>query len=170
MTTTRDLVERALEIAATKIGIREVTPNRGPEIDKWIQGIGLDPAGKYPYCVAFLVAVFDAAAAELGMKNPLPRTGKAVRLWSRARDLYKSHHATPGAIFVHLKEPQNPDSAGHAGIITGVGDDRIWTIEANTNGEGSREGDGVYEKWRPLSYVNCGYIDVSRDLSAQYVA
>jgi cell wall-associated NlpC family hydrolase len=42
----------------------------------------------------------------------------------------------------------------HVGIYVGtVNSTSVLTIEGNTNGEGSREGDGVYEKIRPINLI-----------------
>ena len=42
---------------------------------------------------------------------------------------------------------------GHIGIVTGVNETSISTIEGNTDSKGSHSGDGVYRKTRPLSEV-----------------
>ena len=42
---------------------------------------------------------------------------------------------------------------GHIGIVTGFDGKNIYTIEGNTNAAGSREGQGVYRKIRPLKTV-----------------
>jgi len=156
------LVDRALEIALTKVGIRETSRNRGPEIDTWVRRIGLDPEGRHPYCVAFLVGgVFYEAAQEIGLRNPLPATGKAIRLWLRSPSWARAPLVKRGCIFVRVRDLEDPDSAGHAGLVVDVvfPEKRIITVEANTNPAGSREGDGVYKRSRPFEYVNLGYLD-----------
>lgn len=42
---------------------------------------------------------------------------------------------------------------GHIGIIEYEDANNYYTIEGNTNGAGSREGDGVYRKIRPKKTV-----------------
>jgi hypothetical protein len=41
-------------------------------------------------------------------------------------------------------------AASHVGIIKSVGKTTVVTIEGNTDGSGSREGDGVYERTRTI--------------------
>lgn len=48
----------------------------------------------------------------------------------------------------------NLKRVGHVGFIEKVDGGTITTIEGNTNGGGSREGDGVYRKIRRLSQMH----------------
>ena len=64
---------------------------------------------------------------------------------------------------VIIWQRKNKRSLGHAGICVGFYDNGdMKTIEGNTNGSGSREGDGVYTKRRRLtgtsSMIIRGYI------------
>lgn len=43
-------------------------------------------------------------------------------------------------------------SLGHAGVVIRSGRDKFVTVEGNTNLAGSREGDRILEKERPLTY------------------
>jgi hypothetical protein len=163
-----DLVEAALEFAKTQIGVREVTRNRSPQIDKYHKAGGLDPAGAHAYCVSFLRWCFLHASVEVGQNNPMPRTARAVGLWTLAPLWTRTEKPVPGAIFCRAVAPGDPNSKGHAGFVVDVtADDMLVTIEGNTNPEGSREGDGVYQRQRPIGYPNLGYVDFSRMPGAQ---
>ena len=41
----------------------------------------------------------------------------------------------------------------HVGFIDGADGDNYITVEGNTNGDGSRDGDGVYRKIRPKKTI-----------------
>ena len=61
----------------------------------------------------------------------------------------------PGLLFVIRME----GGKGHMGMVEGFGDDRLITIEGNTNLPGDREGGGVFPRHgRKLSDINTGYI------------
>lgn len=170
------LVSKALEIAASQIGVREKGKNRGPEVDAYVMAAGLDPNGGYPWCAAFVYWCFRNAAMELGVPNPCPRTARVggnpetpPGLWDRAL-FYQSDQPSTGAVFVivgkkgghtgfveHLTEASriNPDgSVSKPGVLI--------TIEGNTNEDGSREGIGVFRRTRLPEEIT-GYLDFSRE-------
>lgn len=156
-----ELVERAIEAAVDTIGVKEVGGrNCGPEVEEYLRSVDL-PAGE-PWCMAWVVAMFDRAAEKLGVLNPLARTGKVSRFWLRSPRALKSLTPARGAIFVHLHDPNDAESDGHCGLVVLVGQERMLTLEGNTNMEGSREGDSVRARIRPIDgYVNVGYVDLS---------
>jgi peptidoglycan hydrolase-like protein with peptidoglycan-binding domain len=49
------LLTKVLLVASTQVGIEEEPrgSNRGPQVDKYIQSVGLNPAGRFSWCVAF---------------------------------------------------------------------------------------------------------------------
>jgi hypothetical protein len=150
------LTEKALEIAAGFIGVRETSRNRGPEVDQFLRDVGLDPTkGSYAWCAAFVYGCYKRAAASLEVPNPLPRAAGVLRLWDKA-PFWVRGEAAPGAIFIidHGK------GKGHTGLVESVAPLHLVTIEGNTNDLGSREGDGVYRRTRRLDEI-VGYIDYS---------
>jgi hypothetical protein len=155
------LLERALAIAASKLGVREIGgKNRGPEVERFLANVGLPPG--QPWCMAFVACCFGDAAAELGIVNPLPKTGSVLGMWKRSPDTWKRRHPERGAIFVHLVNMADPESHGHCGLVEDFGrsvdGDYLVTLEGNTNAAGSREGDSVLRKRRATEYANCGFI------------
>lgn len=158
-----ELARTVLEIAEFRLGIKEVMRNRGPEIDEWLRRVGLDPLRhEYPWCAAFLWCVVDDAASRLRIPNPLPRGAKVMSMWRRSPSRLVSLMPRPGSAFFHATRPNDPESSGHCGFVTGVTGTGIDTIEGNTNAEGSREGDRVARQTRPFAYVNLGYVDLER--------
>jgi hypothetical protein len=156
--------DKALQIALGEVGVRERGGNnRGPDVEKYLAAVGL--GGGYAWCAAFVVWCYREATLRTagGLSLPLRRTGKVVRLWQHARDLWMSDRPSVGAVYIHLESPDDPDSDGHCGIVTSFTDRAMSAVEGNTNAAGSRLGNQVRVQLRPLSYVNAGFIDVGRE-------
>jgi len=150
-----------VEVAATHLGVKETSRNRGPMIDEWITRMGLDPAGEHPWCMAFAWCCLDDACKLMGAVNPLRPSAKVIRLWQRAEQLgLASHRPVIGGIACHVVDPADPRSAGHCGVTTDITGDHIIAIEGNTNEAGSREGTMVRQQSRRLGWVNLGWIVV----------
>lgn len=133
-----DLADLAVEIAIERRGIRETSPNSGPEIDKWLERVGQAPGNSW--CVAFAWCCFDDAASRLGTRNPVPRTAGSLRLWGLA-SRWRAHGPRRGQIYV----VQHNEHQGHVGIIESVSPELVVTeISGNTNADGSREGNCVF--------------------------
>lgn len=149
------LQERALEIAVTQLGVEEVPrgSNRGPQVDEYIKSVGLDPAGKYSWCMALMYWCFMQAAGKLGVQNPMLKTGGVLLQWQKRKDKYRVLTPQPGDVFIM----DYGKGVGHTGIVEKVDSDFVDTIEGNTNDEGSREGFEVCRRKRPRSKI-AGYL------------
>ncbi len=160
----------ALEVAASRVGVMEQPPgsNRGPEVDRYLRLVGLDPTkGSFPWCAAFVYACFDDAARALGRQNPLVRTAGVLDHWNQAGSrgvprisAAKAHMhealVRPGLIFVI----DTGGGTGHTGLVERVEDGKLVTLEGNTNDGGSREGIGVFRRsGRRVREINVGFID-----------
>jgi len=159
-----DVRRKAMEIALSQVGVREVGGNnRGPDVEKYLASVGLGPG--YAWCAAFVVWCYREATLRTsgGIALPLRRTAKVSRLWQHAPDRWKSAEPSIGAVYIHLEDPEDPDSEGHTGIVTSFTDRSLMCVEGNTNAAGSRLGDQVRVHPRPRSYVNAGFIDVGRE-------
>lgn len=156
-----ELKDKALSLAFAELGTRETGPNRGPRVERYLASVGLDPG--HPWCMAFVVFCFDSGAQLLKIDYPLPRTGKVTRFYRKALR-WQSPEPTVGAIYCHATHPEDEESAGHTGIVLRIDREQglIVGIEGNSNVHGSREGDGVVINYRPLTYVNLGYVDIAR--------
>lgn len=166
MTEGQRLAARARQIAVAHATarVREVGRNRGPEVDRFLtRGGGLDPEGHaYPWCAAFACCCYFDAADELGIAWPFPPCASVGKLWSKANRFF-TRVPMQDAIALHLSDPKDTWSPGHVGIVIGFSrDGSVESVEGNTNGDGSRDGDGVYIKTRPLSFWNFGFIDISQ--------
>lgn len=141
--------ERALLVAAyfaDKVRVREVGGNnRGPWIGRMLAKTGLSQG--YAWCAAFVgyccwLAEFDAG----------PKSGRAaVRNWAKwaKTDNRLGFKPERGDLMYWL----NKNQTGHIGFVVDVEGEWVTTIEGNTNGQGSREGDGVYRQKRKISDV-----------------
>lgn len=152
----KTLALRALEIARTKIGVRELTGNNdGPEVEAYLKCVGLGKG--FSWCMAFVVYCFQEAAKQLGVKCPLIATGGCMDQW---------RHMLHAAGVVTIKNPQAGDARpgdifiidlgndkGHTGIIEDYATvhGEAPTVEGNTNDNGSANGDGVYERSRVVA-------------------
>jgi hypothetical protein len=161
------LVRRALEVAASQVGVMEDPPysNGGREVRAYLASVGIDvPA---PWCAAFLYWCFEQAARELELRNPLVKTASCHDHWHRAPDagarLITKERATadpslvsPGQIFIM----DHGHGKGHTGIVESVQGGMLVTIEGNTGSDGTREGLGVFRrKQRKISSIELGFID-----------
>ena len=150
------VAERLVSISAREVGTRERGGNnRGAAIVKYQEATWLSP-GPWPWCAAFICWAIREALQGLDLPTDFkrPRTagawdferwaredgGSRVQLLKPARDLH------PGDILCF--------TFSHIGIATAnPSNGTIRTIEGNTNAGGSREGDGVYNRTRPLRKI-----------------
>lgn len=161
------LVSAALAVAETQVGVTEAPPfkNTGEKVGEYLKSVGLGQG--YHWCAAFVHWCFEQAAKELGVPNPLPKTGHCMTHWREAGKKgvrrITSQEAQgdpsllmPGQVFImHYGQDK-----GHTGFVAGVQGGLLETIEGNTNVAGSRNGDGVYRKvQRRIEDINMGFID-----------
>ncbi|GAA0406117.1 peptidoglycan-binding protein [Streptomyces luteireticuli] len=113
---------------------------------RWSQG--------QAWCSTFVSWVFQQA----GAKSLAPVTASCAEgvSWFENRGRFSEYPAVGAVVYF------GSGGGSHVGIVTSYTADTIYTIEGNTNDNGSAEGDGVYRKARPRksSYVyGYGYPD-----------
>ncbi|MFI1099803.1 peptidoglycan-binding protein [Streptomyces melanogenes] len=100
-----------------------------------------------PWCAVFT----SWAALKAGASSLYPRTASCAEGvdWFERRGRFTEYPVIGGQVFY------GPGGGTHTGIVYAYDADTIYTIEGNTNTNGSAEGDGVYLKSRPRksSYV-----------------
>jgi hypothetical protein len=152
--------EKALEIAITQLGVRENSPNSGPEVNQYLKSVGLNSG--YPWCMAYVYWCYKQAAAQLGVPNFLIRTGGVLHQWNEQQPkrkivldkvLKNSAIIKPGAVFIM----DYGKGTGHTGLVERIHGGFVETIEGNTNDEGSREGYEVCRRTRKLASIK-GFI------------
>ena len=102
------------------------------------------------------------ACSKLRIPNPLPRTAGCMQLWkksggvriTRKEALENPSLIIPGLIFIISRG----DGKGHTGIVIGVENGLIHTIEGNTNNTKSSEGLMVCSLRRKISTISAGFI------------
>jgi hypothetical protein len=142
------LAEKTIDVARGCVGIREVPPksNRGPEVDAFLLGVGLDPtAGKYPWCAAFVSHCVREAVLRVGGQPRIRPSAGALRLLEKNPGL-RLEQPEGACIFVI----DHGQGKGHCGFVVELlPDGHFVSIEGNT-GPGpaapaaDRDGDGVY--------------------------
>lgn len=135
-----------VKYAESYLFVREIENNRSPEIDSMNIAVGV-PLGS-SWCASFVSWVFT------NNYIPNPQSGwspnfalKPDRIW----DKNIKNKIKPGDVVTFYYS--NLGRVGHVEIIYKADDKYIYTISGNTNGVGSREGDGCYRKKRELSKV-----------------
>ena len=159
------LTAAVLRLAATQVGVRELGRNRGERVQQYQDRAGAHPGD--PWCACFVSWCFAVASNGLALPCPFKLTFRALELWRKSPVEIRSSWPTPGSIFV----VDHGAGLGHCGLVESFseGDLIIVTIEGNTSPGGSREGDGVYRRTRPLDEINLGYVDYGREPGAELV-
>lgn len=142
-----------IEIARSKIGVTEKGGNnRGPEVQEFQDAASYLPGTGWAWCAAFVGWCFDRLAERYALPFATPEGAGAFWYedWARAQGvkvLPGSSKVKAGDLIIY--------SFSHIGIATAdeTASGTFLCVEGNTNGEGSREGDGVYEKRRGKSQV-----------------
>lgn len=142
--------QAALVAAATGyIGVRERGRNAGPDVEAFQRSTGNSRGDAW--CASFVYKCADDAARDIGGKNPLYRTASTIAMLAEYRRRgWTVDRGRAGDIFIIRKTA----TTGHTGIITGPAVGGFYpTIEGNTDGSGSREGDGVYRGRRDADKI-----------------
>lgn len=128
--------QRIVAAARKETGVREGhVPNTGEKVSVYLRYVGINyPA---PWCAAWVSYVFGQAGYSA------PKTAWSPDLFPAKRS-FKA--ARPGLV-LGIYYPALKRIA-HCGIVERVSGDWCFSIEGNTNVNGSREGDGVYRRRR----------------------
>ena len=142
---------RVVSFAESQLGVREATGrNDGADVKKYLAVTGLSEG--HPWCAAFVSWVFVQSDIKTTCSARVVDWFKSNVVYGRnwQKDMVKPEKAmVAGFYYPELKR------YGHIGIVCGItpGLKDIITIEGNTNSSGSREGQGVYRKIRPLKTI-----------------
>jgi len=140
---------RLINEAEKHVGIRESGGNnRGPWIKKYLAITGLKEGN--PWCAAFQAYIHDHA------EIPAPTSARVVD-WFVSNVVWRSEWGdlqfTAEAGMVGGLYYQRQGRLGHIFLVVGQDQNNYYTIEGNTNGGGSNDGDGVYRMTRPKKSV-----------------
>lgn len=155
------LCARLADIAQAQVGVREHGHNTGDEVVQFQRATWLPP-GPWPWCAAFTAWVLRAWLRHTDVRDALHLgDDEAVQQW-RCRDAraygWEDWAQRRGLLILPESAPARRGDFvtfdfSHIGIVAADDGPSISTIEGNTNGTGSREGDGVYAKSRARSLV-----------------
>jgi hypothetical protein len=144
------LTDAALKVAQSQVGEMEkpLGSNWGQPVETYLASVGIEEPASW--CMAFQFWCFGQAAAEMGIENPLTKTGGVVHAWTVAYPYHKSINIPGfkpevGDIFIM----DFGNGSGHTGIVEIVNaDGSLGTIEGNTDITGSPNGIGVFRRAR----------------------
>jgi hypothetical protein len=141
-----ELVSRAVQIAESQEGVREVPENRGVKVEAYLRSIGLGPGN--PWCAAFVYWSIQQASEQLNVNNPFVRTGfcPTIASWAQQHDILVDVPEPDDVFLVYTSATGG--HAHHTGFVTSVNGAEFGTIEGNTNIDGSSEGIGVFKRVR----------------------
>ena len=149
-------------IAAREVGKKETKGNNlGPEVRKYQSATNLEP-GAWPYCAAFCCWCLDRWLDDPDNRKWLALKKTSPQAWrpktALAYGFLKWAKARPATVQI-LPDTTEPEPGmfviydfSHIGIVKrNIDENYFEAVEANTNGAGSRDGDGVYVKVRRRS-------------------
>ena len=154
------LAERIVELAKLEVGVHEIgNTNCGPRVNFYKSATWLPYEESWPWCAAFIDWLIWTAMNESKQSYSFerPRTASAWDLqnWSMKQD---------GSTFTKLNPQAKDIEAGdivifhfsHVGLaISGCTKGVCETIEGNSNGDGGRDGGGVYRQKRKIALIKC---------------
>lgn len=152
---------RVVQAAQKCVGIREEGNNGGEDIRRIQSATWLKPS-PWPWCAAFVChcirEAFGGKDAFAGIKRPRTAGAWDFEAWADG-----AYGPVPGVRLIKPFNDRTKVEAGdiviftfsHIGIAEHNSDpgEPVATIEGNTDGDGGREGDGVYRKTRRRSQI-----------------
>ena len=132
--------------AKDEIGVKEKTGNNdGKRVEQYLRHTGL-PKG-FPWCAACQSFIYS----KCGVQNPnsayCPDWFKASKvIYQRGLKGKDKFEGERGDVFGIWFQEKN--RIAHMGMIESVEGNLVVTLEGNTGGDGGRDGDGFYRKYR----------------------
>ena len=139
------------KVCIGELGVREQGGNnRGKRIGEYLAVTKLSEG--YAWCAAFVCWTLE----QCGIENPKSAWSATVANHNVVYRKGDNFPNTNNKVLVFGLYYKSLKRIGHTGIIIEVRNKDCITIEGNTNGDGSREGDGVHKKIRPtlLNLIN----------------
>jgi hypothetical protein len=134
------LEERVIADAVATIGVREIGfTNTGPEVNQYLQFVGLAPGD--PWCAAYVCFRIYKAAHEVGVDiTKWIKSGSAEALYLNAKQKgLLIDTPQPGCVFFEYFPAMN--RYAHTGFVRSVSAGNTFsTVEGNSNTDGAREG------------------------------
>lgn len=141
-------VERVLKIAAKEVGVREYNDNSGKRVMEYQAATTLGGT-HWPWCAAFCSwAIREGIGVELMRQVWMPSASCDIILdWARRKGIISGIPEVGSAGLVMASRYD----ATHIFLVESINGNNTTTLEGNTNAGGSRNGNGVYRRVRPVS-------------------
>jgi hypothetical protein len=142
--------EKLQDVYMSQVGVREATgKNDGKHVRKYLAAVNLSEG--FAWCAAFVRWCFDQVGIKTSITAWSPTAHNASYVIYERGKWKRDMHS--GDVFT-LYYPKKK-RIGHTGFVNRMtNSNTVETVEGNTNGEGSREGDGVYIKYRPIKTIH----------------
>lgn len=142
------LATTTISTAITQLGVKEIPKgsNAGPEVEIYLRSVGLGKG--YAWCMAFVFWVVNESAIKTAIKNPLKKTAGVLDQYN-SRPLLAQKVPQAGDVFIM----DFGKGTGHTGFVEKVVGTQVYTIEGNTNADGSREGYAVCRRKREIKTI-----------------
>lgn len=138
---------RLEQVYLSQVGVREATGhNDGKDVEKYLRSVGLGKG--YAWCAAFVRWCFDQACI------PTKINGAAASAFNKKNVVFyqRKFYANPQPGDVFTLWFTSLGRIAHTGFFHRRVNATVYqTVEGNTNEAGSREGDGVYKKYRSFN-------------------
>jgi len=134
-----------------QIGVVELTGNNdGEMVEEYLATTDLGDG--YPWCAAFIYWNYVQFGHELIMKYPAyaPSYFPDDNVIYTRGEGFKCPPQPGDVIGIYFSSKKR---IAHVGFYDGETEDYFITVEGNTNDAGSREGQGVYRKYRPKGTI-----------------
>jgi hypothetical protein len=131
-----------------EIGVKEATgKNDGPRVEAYLKTVGLGKG--YSWCAAFVKTGLNHCGIPNKINGWAPTAVNGFPVYEGGEWITEPE---PGDVFGIYSYSQK--RIVHVGFYHRTKGYSIITVEGNTNGSGSANGDGVYKRMRPLYSIN----------------
>jgi hypothetical protein len=144
-----DFGQTMVAVATRWVGLRELPGNRGPIVRTLCDG---NEGPAWAWCAGFVRQVSRLTATAWGRESPAWLTLRVTEIAQRSKgsDAFIAEREAKGMVRAgDLFLVRKAGRWSHTGLVVGVEPGGIRTIEGNTDGGGSREGDRVRSRVRP---------------------
>ena len=146
----------AVQISDSFEGIKEIGDNEGfsnKSFERMMKDVGWYKSA--PWCAFSLKLIYQLAGIKTTVTGWSPTAYNKKHIIFTDGKLYETIKPGDSGTLSYAKYRNNPKrfkAIGHAFIIKKtIGNSAVVTGEGNTDGNGDREGNGFYEKIRPLN-------------------
>ena len=132
-----------------EIGVRETGFNKGKRVEEYLKAANLGPGNAW--CAAFITWTFKQCNIKAVISGYSPNWFQSNVVYKRDDNINRHYSPEIGDVFGLYFESKK--RIAHVGFIDKQDGNYYITVEGNTNEAGSREGDGVYRKRRPIRTI-----------------